>query len=333
MLNFNVSKNSFSEIQPGEKVEIDVLIEDKSTGTTKRGTEFFSLKLKDIKEKEIGAKVWNTNIWPDDFKIGSVCKVFGEASSYQDQLQLVISRVTESTTPRVDFATKSPIGIDREALWSELVNIVGAFKEPLAKFLGETILEDEQITKRIQEAPAAVKIHNNWIGGLLEHAIALCRLAESAITQYQKYCPNLSRDKILLGCLIHDLGKIREFDYSGPKISYTKYGHLLGHIAWGPLWLSKEFQRFLAIKNKGEDVLEKAKEDFLEIVHIVISHHGKLEYGSPVVPSTLEAIIVHNLDMLDTQAMHAIKAMDNESDLKGFSERSWTYGANYKIIR
>ena len=332
MLNFNIPKNCFSEIKPGEKVDIDVLIEEKSTGTTKRWTEYFSLKLKDVKEKEIGAKVWDTSIWPDDLKVGSVCRVSGEAGSYQDQLQLVISKVTESTRPRADFATKSPIGVDREALWGELVNIVGTFEEPLAKFLGESLLEDHSIAEQIQTAPAAAKIHNNWIGGLLEHAIALCRLAEAPITQYKKYCPNLSRDKILLGCLVHDLGKIKEFDYSGAKISYTKFGHLLGHIAWGPMWLGKEFQRFNTKRTDGS-ILAKAREDFLEIVHIVVSHHGKLEYGSPVVPATLEAIIVHSLDMMDTHAMHAIKAMDKEGDLKGFSERSWTYGANYKIIR
>lgn len=330
MLDLDIDKK-FKDVEPGDEVVIDVLVEDMSSGTTKRGTTYLSLKLKDVGETVVPAKVWDAGMWPKGLKVGSICKIQGKASEYQGKLQIVVDSVYESSKKPGDFATKSPINIDVEKMWGELVEIINSFEEPLAKYLGNELLIDEKLVKAIQEAPAAAKVHNNWIGGLLEHAHALCKMAEPIIDHYKRYCPKLSRDKILLCCLIHDLGKIYEFDYSGPKIGYTEFGHLIGHIAWGPVWVSKMVERSTDLqldRNYG-----KVKKDLAEIIHIILSHHGKLEYGSPVVPATLEAIIVHNLDMLDTHAMHAVKAMDKEGELPGFSERSYIYGANYKIIR
>lgn len=315
--------------------DVHVLIESMSKGMTKKKSEYLTLKLRDSEGKNLDAKKWSSEDWPEEYKTGSVCKIAGNVGSYQGKLQLTINSVAQSSKEPTDFSKNSDRDLD--IIWSDLVNIVGSFTEELPKYIGEALLTDDALVKRFKKAPAAVKVHNNWIGGLMEHAHAMCMMAEGVITQYKNYVPSLSRDKILLGCLIHDMGKIWEYDYeSSPTIKWTPYGTLLGHITIGQIWIAGKLEKYTKEKVSAEFrddavLVEAIKRAGHEIIHITASHHGKLEYGSPVVPATLEAVIVHQLDMMETQAMHAIEMMKNEGDMKGFSERSWTFGTQYML--
>jgi len=226
---------SFSDIEVGTTVEMSLLLVSATCALTKRNTKYYTLLLRDETEREMQAKVWDEATLPPNMKCASVYDIVANVGVYNGNKQLSVTLMGESELSPSMFAIKPPIKYDDEQLWKELVDIVSSFTEPVAKFLGEELLTDDNLVNEIKTAPAAKSIHNNWVGGLLEHAVALCRLATSSIEQYKRYYPQLSRDKILLGCLIHDLGKIHEFKLNQGNIEYTPFGYLIGHITWGPV--------------------------------------------------------------------------------------------------
>lgn len=302
---------------------IDVLVEKRSEGTTKRGSTYLTLTVRD-KSVSLSGKLWDFNPEMHHFiQEGAVINISGIVEEYNGALQLVFKDISESLASPDDFIKKS--GFDVEEMWGSIVNLVGTFKEPLTKFVAEEILlKHEAFIDAFKKAPAASKVHNAWYGGLLEHVHALCAIAEPVIKHYKTlYCEKLSRDKVLFGLIMHDAGKIIEYDYKNPAFPMAPIGILTNHLVMGPAWVYETANRFT--DKSGNFKMERA-----HLMHVLAAHHGTHEWGSPVKPSSLEALLVHHLDNLDSKMMHAFELVKGkQGSVSGFSERSYFEGTSY----
>ena len=171
-------------------------------------------------------------------------------------------------------------------MWTELEGWVASLRDPDLKALVEAFLNDAEIAAALKQAPAAKSLHHAWIGGLLEHILSLMGMCELAAQHY----PEVNRDLLLTGVVLHDIGKLRELSW-GTSFDYTLEGQLLGHITIG---IGMIEQKIAAIPN-----FPAAKRLLVE--HLVLSHHGEYEFGSPKLPMTAEAMLLHYLDNLDAK--------------------------------
>src|ERR1039457_6649278 len=187
-------------------------------------------------------------------------------------------------------------------MWLELRGIVAAMKNPHLKGLVEAVLDDEEIARRYRLAPAAKQIHHAFLGGLIEHVLSVCGMAKSAAAHY----PNIDSDLLITGAVLHDVGKIYELNYER-GFSYSNEGQLIGHISIG--------MRMVGDKLRGLPDFPPLVRALVE--HMILSHHGRLEFGSPKVPQFPEALLLHYLDDLDSK-MEAMRALiENDRQLEG----------------
>ncbi|NDC22572.1 MAG: HD domain-containing protein [Proteobacteria bacterium] len=305
-----------SKLSKGDIAKINALVEKLKVATTKNGKPYLDITLRD-KDHSIVAKKWDYQQEVHGFITeGSVIKLVGQVEEYNGALQINLLEAEPSERPFHEFIRTSKFDI--EEMWNDLVNIVATFKEPLTKYVTEEILmKHQEVIEAFKRAPAAAKMHNAWHGGLLEHVHSLCLIAEPVIKHYQdRYCEKISRDKVLFGLMLHDAGKIVEYDFSKPIVGLSPVGILTPHIVVGPAWIDKTASKF---SPKGSDhKLEKA-----HLMHIVASHHGRIDWGSPVKPATLEAILVHHLDNLDSKMLHALDyVLGKPGPVPHFSEKS-----------
>lgn len=312
---------------------VEVLVVKFSSNKTKKGQDFFSLQVRD-KTSEVDCKIWNANSdLKPILKTGNVVRIWATVGEYGGKPQLTINRVEPSDSDPATFAKGTRF--DVEALWTSVSNVIESFEEPLTKGIAENlILSEGVITSLFKKAPAATNVHNNWVGGLLEHVWSMCQLAEPMIAHYKKrYRAKLSRDKILFGVIVHDLCKIVEYDCDNPAFPLTPTGLLTNHIVIGPAWIYHASKK---IKDMYEDTPKFANvnwnEETSHLMHLAASHHGQIEWGSPVKPATLEAVLLHFLDNMDSKFMHALDLIENgEGPITGFSGKSYYEGVHYKL--
>jgi 3'-5' exoribonuclease len=300
---------------------IPVLIAEKKVAVAKNGKSYADLTVRDS-TGTLKCKVWN---FADEewIKAGAVATISGDASTYQGEVQFTINALERNLTAKPsDFAKKSRFDI--EQMYKHIEEVVEGFTEPLTKYVAETLLANYK--DGIKVAPAATGVHNAWVGGLLEHVWSMCLMAESIIDNYKThYGSKLSADKVYFGIVFHDIGKIEEYDIYNPAFPKTPDGLLVNHLVLGPAMVWEVTNRWFETQEKtGMAYAEFARERH-HLMHILAAHHGQLSFGSPVVPSSLEALIVHHLDMIDSKVMHAIELIEGkEGPVKGFSEKSWT---------
>lgn len=253
--------------------------------STKDGVRYFALTLGD-RTGQIEARMWDTD-GAGEFNAGDVVKVQGEVSRYNEKFQIKVRKIRRAAPGEyalADFVPQSERDIGE--MWAELEGWVASFSDPHLKALLEAFLCDKGIAAALREAPAAKGLHHAWIGGLLEHILSLMGLCDQVARHY----PHVNRDLVLTGVVLHDIGKLRELSW-GTSFDYTLEGQLLGHITIG-LGMIEE-------KIAGIPDFPAAKR--LMVEHLVLSHHGKYEYGSPKLPMTAEAIMLHYLDDLDAK--------------------------------
>jgi 3'-5' exoribonuclease len=187
-------------------------------------------------------------------------------------------------------------------MWRELRGIVGGMTNPHLKALLEAMLDDPDIAPRYRRAPAAKQIHHAYLGGLIEHVLSLCALARLTAAHY----PHVDRDLLLTGVVLHDIGKIYELNYER-GFSYSSEGQLLGHIHIGI--------RMVGDKLRGLPDFPPALRSLVE--HMILSHHGQLEFGSPKLPEFPEALLLHYLDDMDSK-MECMRALvENDRQVEG----------------
>ena len=211
---------------------------------------------------------------------------------------------------------------DVGAMFAEVTEILGGLEHPAMRALAETYLEDENLMAAFRAAPAAKSMHHAYLGGLLEHTLALLRLAGAVCPLY----PRINRDLVLVGLFLHDLGKTRELIYDR-AFNYSDRGELIGHIVEGAIMLHDKAQQMMATKG-----VRMPAGALTVLQHIILSHHGIPEYGAPKVPMTPEAILVSMLDNVDAKTTIALAAARPEEtrafDLRGnFTEKLWALDA------
>lgn len=257
----------------------------KQVRTNREGGRYFALILAD-RTGQIDGRMWEIDD-AGEFEAGDVVKVRGEVCRFNERLQIKVEKIRRATAGQYelsDFVRQSQRNIDE--MWAELQNWVASFHDPDLKALLEAFLGDVEIARALREAPAAKGLHHAWIGGLLEHILSLMGMCEQAALHY----PEVNRDLLLTGVVLHDIGKLRELRW-GTSFDYSLEGQLLGHITIG---IGMIEQKIAAIP-----LFPAAKRLLVE--HLVLSHHGEYEFGSPKLPMTAEAIVLHYLDNLDAK--------------------------------
>lgn len=276
------------------------LVLAKQQRTTKTNKPYLNLILGD-KTGQLEARVWELGDAriARDFDKGAIVKVRASCSRFEDRLQMKVDQLRLAEPDEVEKSDLLPAtGYDVNDLWRQLANFVEDMANPDLKRLLKAILADPSISMAYREAPAARQLHHAWLGGLLEHVVSLLRLGERVAAHY----PLLDRDLLLTGVILHDIGKIRELSWD-TGFDYTIEGVLLGHI------------------QMGVDIVEKAiasLPDFPDrlrtlVLHLILSHHGKLEFGSPKLPMIPEALVLNFIDDLDAKMQAVISEFDKSA--------------------
>jgi 3'-5' exoribonuclease len=239
--------------------------------------------------------------------------VQGRSELYQNNLQIIVNNVSVVDASKVqidDFLARTDK--DTKQMLAGVKKTVGQIRNPQLKALVGEFLADVELMEKFCNAPAAMKLHHDCIGGLLEHTHNMLQVAVAALPFY----PSVQADLVLAGIFLHDIGKTEELAYD-MAFSYTDSGQLLGHIAKSLLMIN---QKADALRAKGTQV-EKTVMDALG--HIILSHHGSYEFGSPKLPATPEAFMVYYIDDLDAKISQVTTAIDNET-----SDSNWTAWQN-----
>jgi 3'-5' exoribonuclease len=287
-------KASFvNQLEPGQTITSSFLVHTKEVREKKTGEPYLSLLLSD-KTGRIDAKMWDGVAEVlDSFDRDDFVKIKAIVQLHQNRPQLTIHKVRQMEDAEVDFTDYFPCSPrDSDEMWIELKAFVAAVRSPEIRALLEEFLNDPEIADRYRRAPAAKTIHHAYLGGLLEHVLSLCNLSRSVAQHYA----HVDLDLLIAGCVLHDIGKIHELTFER-GFSYTAEGQLLGHI---PIAF-----RMIADKLRGLPDFPPRLRTLIE--HIVLSHHGQLEFGSPRVPQFAEAMLFHYLDDLDSK-MECIRA-------------------------
>jgi 3'-5' exoribonuclease len=260
----------------------------KQQRTTKSNKPYLNLILGD-KTGQLEGRVWEPGDprIAKDFERGDIVKARGSASRFDDRLQMKIDQLRVALPNEVDKADLLPsTTYDVAELWRQLLGFVDSFTNPDLKLLLTTLLADPALAQAYREAPAAKQLHHAWLGGLLEHVISLLTLADRVAPSY----PMLDRDLLLTGVILHDIGKVRELSWE-IGFEYTVEGSLLGHIQIGT-----------ALAERTMDSLPNFPPKLkLLVLHMILSHHGKLEFGSPKLPMIPEALVLSFVDDLDAK--------------------------------
>lgn len=293
-----------ADIRDNQLVDSLFLVSAKNHGVTKNGNGYLVLKLLD-RTGEIEGRVWDR---ADDLARGfdknDFVRVRGQATLYQGKMQIRVqdvARVDERNVAAEDFLPKS--AHDPETMLAELQTILRGIKNPHLLALAEACFADEELMNLLRQAPGAKTIHHPYISGLLEHTLSLLKLILKVADNYQ----NIDVDLLLIGGFLHDIGKVYEFSFER-SVEYTDAGQLLGHLV----------MEVEMVNEKIATIPDFPKELAMLVKHMLVSHHGEYEFGSPKLPQTVEAVILHSLDDLDGK----IQAIQNMPEKEAGSK--WT---------
>ena len=306
-----MSRRFVNELADGEALDQVFLASEKQLRTNRNGNLYLQLRVSD-RTGSLTAMLWNAQQKHfDGFSNGDYVTVKGTAQVYNGAMQVLAREVKKADGGSVDdddFVTVSTEKL--ENMVGRLAEILrGMDSEPLRN-LADCFLVDEEFMRALKSAPAGVKNHHAYHGGLLEHILSLMEISLLVASRY----PKLDQDVLLFGAFLHDLGKIRELTYS-PDLGYSDQGQLLGHIVQGVVMLDEKIAD--AEKQIGSAFPSEVAD---HLRHMIVSHHGSLEFGSPKVPMTLEAVALHYLDSLDAK-MHSFQQLI-EDDVNPSS--AWT---------
>jgi 3'-5' exoribonuclease len=286
-----------SDLKDKDSVQSPFLVKFSQLGVGKNGKPFLNVILMDS-SGEI-----ETRIWEDAARHAgqvvrdAIVQVQGKVQSYQGRLQIVVSEIGMLREDQVNLGDLLPkLRLDPEALHETLLKQISSMKDPFYRALAESVLRDDsEIVSCLKRAPAAKSMHHAYPGGLLEHIVSITRILDFLA---QHYGERVNRDLLFLGGFFHDIAKIWELTYER-STDYTTEGKLVGHLVMGVELMDRKIRELEAQDGRIPGVFPEHKK--LLVKHLILAHHGKLEYGSPVVPQTLEALIVHYIDDLDSK--------------------------------
>jgi 3'-5' exoribonuclease len=305
-----------SDLVEGEHIQSVFLVADKTLRTTKGGKPFLAVELMD-NSGNVDAKIWDeAEAMASRFDREDFIFVEAQVDSWNGNLQLNIrdlQRVDDDQVVLEDFIPASRW--DRLEMLEQLQDVVSReVKSPeMLRFFDE-LFAGKQLMRQFALAPAAKGNHHAYLGGLLEHTLSMTRLAVSLTRHYAYYYPGmLNQDLVIAGCVLHDIGKCFELSF-GRSFDYTTEGQLVGHIVQGVELIS-------SIAKKVSPPLPA--EMIMQLKHLVLSHHGKKDYGSPVRPKTPEAMLLHEIDMIDSR-MNMVANLTDDHRAGPDAESAWT---------
>lgn len=289
------------DLKEGEPVRDLFLVASKAVQTSSSGKPYIALSLRD-RTGQVECRIWDrAEEMARRFERDDVVEATGTAIVYQGRVQLKVfdvRKVPPAEIPVTEFLPVTEKGI--EPLWAELRALVASVSDPHLRALLDAVFPDPPATdtaRRFREAPGGKTMHHDYIGGLMEHTVSVAAMCRSLAKHYGG---RVNGDLLVAGALLHDLGKVRELSYEG-SFDYTDEGRLLGHIFLG----AEEVQRLCA------SLPGFPRELAVLLVHMILSHHGELEYGSPKRPKTVEAVILHFVENMDAKVAAFLDALSD----------------------
>ena len=295
--------NDLMGFDEGKLFDSFFLVLAKQQRTTKQNKPYLNLILGD-KTGQIEGRVWDPGDprIARDFERGDLVKARGSVSKYEDRTQVKVDQLRkaiEGEADRMDMLPATTRNVDE--LWAALEASAASLTNPDLKRLLDALLADPAMAQAYREAPAARQLHHAWLGGLLEHVVSLLGLADRVAAHY----PMLDRDLLVTGVILHDIGKIRELTWE-TGFDYTVEGVLLGHIQMGVDLVEKTVAGLPGFPDRLRTL----------VLHMILAHHGKLEFGSPKLPMIPEALVLNFLDDLDAK-MQAMASEFEKSAREG----------------
>ena len=299
-------KTMLKHLEIGARITDFFVCSHKAVRVDRNGNKFLSLRLSDA-SGNVGAIMWDvTDSIIDSFSQGDVVRIQGLVTSdNRGQMQLKLDRIRRAgDEDEFDLASLLPASARGvEEMEAELAQVRSSMSNPSLTALLDALFDDPVAYRAFCDSPAAKGFHHNYIHGLLEHSISVCQLADSIAAHFEG---EVNRDLLVTGALLHDIGKTVEFDYT-TAIDYSDSGRLLGHIVLGEKIVSDAIRRVEGFP----------QELGLQLLHLILAHHGEYEYGSPRRPKTLEAFILNHADDIDAKANVFTR-------LRGESSEAWS---------
>ena len=285
------------EIQEEERVSGCYLVKEKRVLKTRNGKSFLSLTLAD-KTGEIPAKVWErAEELATLFQEGDIIQIDGHAGSYRDQIQITISGLDPlKEKPDPEIFLESTLE-DPSQMMRSLREILRGVEDVNLKGLVDSFLGDRKFVARFKKAPAAKSFHHSYLGGLLEHTLSVCQMAIQVAAHY----PQLNRDLLITSAFLHDIGKIKELGYD-LQIDYTDEGRLVGHVVLSVTMVDEKLRGLNAFPEPLA----------IRLKHLILSHHGQYDFGSPKEPKFLEAFALNLIDDLDAKINGLSRFMERD---------------------
>jgi 3'-5' exoribonuclease len=300
-----MTRSYVKDLCSGDNIDEVYLVSDKQLRANRNGNLYLQLDLRD-KTGTVNARLWNaTEALFHSFDVNDYLRVRGKAQLFQGAMQLILADLQLVEANRIDatdFLPHTPKDVDR--LLARLREIMLGLSNPHLKALMEAFLMDDEFVRKFTAAPAGIKNHHAYVGGLLEHVVNLLEVASRVAPFY----PQINADMLLAGVFLHDVGKIDELTYQ-KAFAYSDEGQLIGHLLIGMEYLSRKTT--VAESLTGEQF---PLELLLRLKHMILSHHGNYEFGSPKLPMTLEAVALNLLDNLDAKIASFHDQMRDDRD-------------------
>lgn len=305
-----MNRTTILDLADGQQLEQSFRAADKQLRVNRQGGKYILLRLAD-RTGVIAGMLWNADekIF-DAFDRGDYVFCRGRTQIHNGALQVIVTQIERMDPSEVDAAEFDRFdAVESDRLHGRLSELLGQINNVHLRQLGETYLADQELIRRFKVAAAAVTNHHAYPGGLLRHTIDLMELALLVAPRYEQ----IDDELLMFGAFLHDLGKIEELASSG-EISYTDRGQMVGHIVIGVQMLG---EKIALLEASGEPFPPELR---LHLEHLIVSHHGQVEFGSPKLPVTLEAVALHHLDNLDAKLSSYTSVI--EADVAG--DGNWT---------
>ncbi len=307
VLNTTAQKTLFvDQIKERDRIESIFLVRDKITAMAKNGKPYMTLKIMD-RSGEVEGRIWDrVDEFSRQFDKDDFILINAKASVYMGKMQVVIQDLKKIDESFVDLSDFLPVsGRSQDEMRGELDALLNSLSDPFIAALLRAFFDDTEFFARFRKAPAAKAMHHVFLGGLLEHSLAVAGLAVDVAGRY----PQVNRDLLICGALLHDIGKVAELSYRR-SFDYTDEGKLLGHIVIG----------VQMVEDRIRQIDGFPAELSMLIKHLLLSHHGQYDFGSPKRPKFLEAVILNFIDDLDSKINGVQTHIDKEPDREG----NWT---------
>lgn len=300
-----MKKQFINDFKPGDFIDDIFVLAEKTVAQKKDGNNYLNVTLAD-KTGSIKGVVWdNVDRIVAGLSSGDVVSIQATVNEYKGAAQLVIKNMAPCPAEAVDPSEFLPATrLDIENMFERLLKIAAALQDGHLKVLLNAFWNDEEFVRQFKTAPAAKKMHHAYIGGLLEHTLSMATLAEKIAGHYS----GIDRDLLITGAILHDIGKTRELEYTF-KIDYSDQGRLLSHIVIG----------LEMIADKLVNINDFPEEQELLLKHMIVSHHGTQEFGSPEPPKTIEAVLLNYIDEMDSKVKGIRDFMASED-----AHETWT---------